>query len=87
MSTQATVGGTVLATAVGVGTADSGSMLVAQSAQTLAFTGASHTMLMVTVAVLMIIAGLLLNGLSRRHSGFAVAGVPTVSIGSPPLRR
>lgn len=84
MSTQATVGGTVLATAVGVGTADSGSLLVAQSAQTLAFTGASHTMLMVTAAILMIIAGLLLNGLSRRHNELAIAGLAT---GSPPPRR
>lgn len=57
-------------------------MLVAQSAETLAFTGASHTMLMVTVAVLMIVAGLLLNGLSRRHGGFAADGLQA----GPPLR-
>lgn len=68
------MGGTALATAVGVGTADSGTLLVAQSAETLAFTGASHTMLMVTMAIIMIIAGLLLNGLSRRHTGVAAVG-------------
>jgi len=49
-------------------------LLVAQSAETLAFTGASHTMLMVTMAIIMIIAGLLLNGLSRRHTGVAAVG-------------
>lgn len=85
MTTSATAGGAVLATAVGVGTAGGGASgsLVAQSAQTLAFTGASHTMLLITVAILMILAGVLLNGLSRRHGGLAVGGPAP---GGPPLR-
>lgn len=72
MSMQTGVGGAVLAAAVGVGTAGgetTSSALASQSSETLAFTGASHTLLMVTVAVLMIIAGVLLQGLSRRHAG------------------
>lgn len=86
MSTMSTAGGAVLATAVGVGTTGSGTAgsLVAQSAQTLAFTGASHTMLLVTVAILMILAGGLLNGLWRRHEGL-IAGDGMTS-GGPPLQ-
>ena len=86
MTVQATVGSAVLATAVGLGTAEGGAsapLLVAQTTQTLAFTGASHTLLIVTVAVLMIIAGMLLNGLSRRHGGLATVGMAT---NGPPLR-
>lgn len=83
MSSQTAVGGAVLGTAVGAGTANSGSLAVAESAQTLAFTGASHTLLIITVAFLMIIAGLLLNGLSRRHSGL----VPALASTSGPTLR
>jgi hypothetical protein len=71
MTVQATVGSTVLAAAVGLGTAGGGTsapVLVAQTTQTLAFTGASHISLMVTMALLMIVGGVLMNGLSRRHS-------------------
>jgi hypothetical protein len=84
MTVQATVGSAVLATAVGLGTTGggtSGPVLVAQTTQALAFTGASHVMLMVTMAVLMIFAGLLLNGLAQRHTGLAGAGGT-----GPPLR-
>jgi hypothetical protein len=87
MTVQATVGSTVLASAVGVGTAaggtTTGSVIVAQSAQTLAFTGASHTMLLVAVAILMIVAGVLLNGLSKRHGGLATAAMHGTG---PPMR-
>jgi hypothetical protein len=85
MTVQATVGSTVLASAVGVGTVGgsaSAQVLVTQTTQTLAFTGASHTMILVTLAVIMIMTGLLLNGLSRRHGGLAPGGFTGTS---PPL--
>ncbi len=85
MTVQATVGSTVLAAAVGVGTAGGGATapaLVTQTTTTLAFTGASHTALMVAIAVLMIVAGVLINGLSRRHSGLSIGDM---SANSPPL--
>ena len=40
-------------------------------------------MLLVTVAILMILAGVLLNGLSRRHGGLVAEGMPQ---GAPPLK-
>lgn len=74
MTVQAAVGGSVLASVAGVGATQgqAAGPVATQATQTLAFTGASHTMLLVTVAVLMIFAGLLLNGLSRRHSDLAL---------------
>ncbi|MEO7555498.1 MAG: hypothetical protein ABIV94_02685 [Acidimicrobiales bacterium] len=67
-----------------MGTSASGRGIPAgSSVQTLAYTGASHTVLMITVAVLVIFAGLLLNGLSRRYVGLAAAR-PQGSV--PPLR-
>ncbi len=71
MTVQATVGGAVLGTAVGVGSAspEVSTPFVAQGVQTLAATGASSTLLMATMAMLLIMTGLLLVGLARRHDG------------------
>jgi hypothetical protein len=83
MTVQATVGSTVLAAAVGIGTAGGGTsapVLAAQTTQTLAFTGASHISLMVTLALLMIVGGVLMSGLSRRHS----LSFPAAMAGSGP---
>jgi len=55
--------------------------MATQTTQALAMTGASHTVVLVVVAALMIFAGLLLNGLSRRHAEVAV--VDLSGIGSP----
>ena len=85
MTVQAAAGSTVLATAVGIGTAGgtSATTFAAQSVEMLAYTGASDTMVLVTMAMLLIFAGALLNGLSRRHGGLVPAGV---SGSGPPLR-
>lgn len=89
MSGHATVGGSGVAAAVGV-LASAGSAprsapaLAVQSTQTLAFTGAGHLMLLVTMAMLLILAGLLLNGLARRHGGMVTLGP---SRNGPSLRR
>lgn len=90
MTVQATVGSTVLAAAVGIGTAGGATTapaLVAQTTKTLAFTGASQIDLMVAVAVLLIVAGVLINGLSRRHSGLSIGSLSMgdISAHSPPL--
>lgn len=89
LSGHATVGGSGVAAAVGV-LASAGSAprsapaLAVQSTQTLAFTGAGHLMLLVTMAMLLILAGLLLNGLARRHGGMVTLGP---SRNGPSLRR
>jgi len=87
MTVQAAVGSSVLATAVGLGATGGGgdpAVLAEQIRQPLALTGASNTVLLVTLAVLLILAGILLKGLSRRHQAATVVGV---SGSGPPLTR
>ena len=78
MSAQATTGGTALGAALGLGAAPAqvgGQVFVAEAARSLAFTGATHTLWMVAIATVLIVMGLLLLGLARRHEGLDLAGI------------
>lgn len=81
MTVQASVGGAVLGTGLGVGAArvravsfggaheqvrDSGHV-AARAANELAVTGSSNTVLLLTLALMVLALGLLLRGLGRRH--------------------
>lgn len=68
MTIQAAVGGTGVLAAVGVAS-DPGSNL--------ASTGLNHTVLLVAISIVLILMGLLMTGLARRHRGFDVPVVPT----------
>ncbi len=79
MTVQATVGGAVLGTGLGVGAGRvSGASLasvqggpgrvVTQAADQLAVTGAGTTMLLLVAALMLLALGLLLRGLGQRHS-------------------
>ena len=81
VSGHAQVGGAALATAIGIGSSHVAPLsllreapraphaLAQQMGSELAFTGSSHTALLAIVAVLLILAGLLMVGLVRRHHG------------------
>ncbi|MGN6473449.1 MAG: hypothetical protein ACTHK4_07350 [Mycobacteriales bacterium] len=64
MSVSAGVGGTSVVGAVVGGTA-----APATAASTLPFTGASHLMDLVALAIVLLVAGVLAVGLARRSSG------------------
>ncbi|HWC33331.1 MAG TPA: hypothetical protein VG650_00765 [Mycobacteriales bacterium] len=68
MSVSAGVGGTsVVGVVLGGGAAAHGAAPVAV-ATSLPFTGASHVMVMVAIAVVLLVAGVLAVGLARRPS-------------------
>ncbi|MDQ6838198.1 MAG: hypothetical protein M3137_07695 [Actinomycetota bacterium] len=48
--------------------------VVAQAGQELAMTGSSHTVLILTAALMVLALGWLLNGLGRRHATLGLAG-------------
>ncbi len=85
MTVQATVGGAVLGTGIGLGAAGQGavhparnvasgpSRVLSQAGGELALTGSSDTMLLLATAFLLVVMGLLLMGLARRHGGLSGA--------------
>lgn len=96
MTVQAAVGGGVLATAVGVGAAHeqasgaptravvaaAGRGVATEFTRTLPATGLGSTMLLLALAFLVLVLGLLLNGLARRHQLAGGSFVP-IGLGAP----
>ena len=79
MTVQSTVGGTAVAgTVVGIGSAQTVTRdpvtLPVEAARELARTGASVTLTLLALAVLLIVAGLLIVGIARRHRDAARGG-------------
>lgn len=74
MTVQAAVGGASVAAAVGIG---------AHQGTELAMTGVNHLALMFAIAFTLMVTGVILMGLTRRHGHVATYAVPDY-LGPPP---